>query len=396
MKYTFGFPIILFASLCLCSCESKNNPKDTPTTSSKVQKRLAVKAPTKYSADLQKLDPKFVLQKSQEVEDFYLNNIKKNGYTGSFLVAKNGQIIYEDYSGFADKKNAKSIDKDTPLHVASVGKVVTAIGVLRLVDQKKLDLDQSVEQILPGFGYPEITIRTLLNHRSGLTYYGYYQDIWDNQTPITNQDVIEVIKDKKVPLAFTPDTQFSYSNTNYVILASIVEKVTNKSFNKALTDLIFEPLAMQNSFVLEDIQDKDSVAQSYKSNFRPMHWDYMDGTYGDKNIFITPRDFLKLDTALYSDEFLSKELKQQMFQGYSFEKPGKRNYGLGFRLLEMDNKESYTYHNGWWRGNTSSYIRLNKDKVCIILFSNKYSKSTYKTISLSHYFGDYPVGNMTL
>ncbi|MHC5201650.1 serine hydrolase domain-containing protein [Myroides sp. LJL119] len=397
MKYTPSFPIILLSVFMLLSCESNQTKQQNLLASvDQPEHDFLEKTLPPYSVDFEKLDPSYILQKNQEVEEFYLNNIKKNGYTGSFLVAKNGQVIYEDYSGFSDKKNAKQIDKDTPIHVASVGKVVTAISILRLVDQNKLDLDQSVQDIIPGFGNPEITVRSLLNHRSGLTYYGYYQDIWDNQTPITNQDVIDVIKNKRVDLAFTPNTQFSYSNTNYVVLASIVEKITGKNFDQALRELIFDPLQMHNSFVLQDLDQKHTVTQSYMSNYRPMHWDYMDGTYGDKNIFLTPRDFLKLDTALYSDEFLSPELKQQMFKGYSYERKGKRNYGLGFRLIELDNNQIYTYHNGWWRGNTSSYIRLAKDNVCIILFSNKYSTATYKTISLSHHFGDYPVGNMKL
>jgi len=122
----------------------------------------------------------------------------------------------------------------------------------------------------------------------------------------------------------------------------------------------------------------------------------VDETYGDKNIYTTPRDMLKLDTAMYSDEFLSAELKDQMTKGYSFENHGTRNYGLGFRLIKMENGKNYTYHNGWWRGNTTSYIRLTDSNACIILFSNKYSKLTYKTIDLSHYLGDYPVGNVSL
>ncbi len=392
MKYNYLISLTLLASLSMLGCKEKEIHKETFSVEKKETKEI--KNP--YLPDFPALTQSYIAQKSKEVEDFYLKHIKKSGYTGSFLVAKNGQIIYENYSGFSNKKNQELIDKETPLHVASVGKVVTAVSILRLVDAGKISLDQSIESIIPGFGNPGITVRTLLNHRSGLSYYGYYQNIWDNVTPISNQDVIDVIKSKKVPLSFTPDTRFTYSNTNYVVLASVVEAVTKKSFHQAVKELIFEPLNMQNSFVMDNLEVKDQVTQSYKSNYALMPWDYMDATYGDKNIYLTPRDFLKLDTALYSDAFLSSELKQQMFQGYSYETKGKKNYGLGFRLIEMDNNENYTYHNGWWRGNTSSYIRLNKDNVCIILFSNKYSNSTYKTISLSHHFGDYPVKNITM
>lgn len=390
--HLIAFSVVL--SICLGGC--KNKEVELTEQSPVQQKESKKDKKNPYLPQFETLSNEYIAKKQSEVEDFYLKNIKKSGYTGSFLVAKNGQIIYENYSGFANKKNQELIDKDTPIHVASVGKVITAVSILRLVDAGKISLDQSVESIIPGFGNSKITVRTLLNHRSGLSYYGYYQDIWNFSVPITNNDVIEVIKSNKVPLSFTPDTRFTYSNTNYVVLASIVEKVTNKSFPLAVKQLVFDPLEMNNSFVFDDLNKKDQVTQSYKSNYTIMGWDYMDATYGDKNIYLTPRDFLKLDTALYSDAFLSQDLKQQMFKGYSYERKGKKNYGLGFRLIEMDNQENYTYHNGWWRGNTSSYIRLAKDNVCIILFSNKYSQLTYKTISLSHHFGDYPVGDVTM
>lgn len=343
------------------------------------------------------LAPEYILEKAHLVEEFFHKYIKTDpNFSGSFLVAKNGQILYEEYQGYADKAANKVLTENTPMHVASVGKVITAVATLRLVDQGKIELDQSVSSILSSFPHEDITVRTLLNHRSGLRYYGYYDKIWDYKQTVTNQDVLDVISKGKVKLDFKPNTKFTYSNTNYVMLALIVEQVTGKSFQKALKELILDPLQMTHTFVLDDLGKKDEVCQSYTARNRLMHWDYMDGTYGDKNIYITPRDMLKLDTALYSDQFLSKELKEQMFQGYSYETKGKKNYGLGFRLIEMDNGHNYTFHNGWWRGNTTSYIRLQQDTVAIILFSNKYNKATYKTIDLAHYFGDYKVGNLDL
>lgn len=350
-----------------------------------------------YSVPFKTLEPEFILEKGHMVEEFFHKHIKKDpNFSGSFLVAKNGQILYEEYQGFSNKAKNEVITANTPIHVASVGKVITAVTTLRLIDEGFLYLDQSVSSILPEFPYEDISVRMLLNHRSGLRYYGYYDKIWDQSKTITNQDVLDVISTKKVNLDFLPNKKFAYSNTNYVILALIVEKITGDSFKKAVKDLVFDPLQMTHSFVFDDITKKNDVCQSYSASNRQMHWDYMDGTYGDKNIYTNPRDMLKLDTALYSDEFLSADLKKQMTKGYSYETKGKRNYGLGLRLIEMDNGHNYTFHNGWWRGNTTSYIRLEQDSVSIILFANKYSKLSYKTIDLAHHFGDYKVGNLDL
>ena len=357
---------------------------------------IILKENTKTSPEFPKLSKKEETNLRNQARDFYLSKIKVNGYTGSFLVAKNGQIIYEDYSGFANKKENTAITENTSLHVASVGKVITAITILKLVDLKVLELDKPVSNYIKGFPHQKITIRTLLNHRSGLRYYGYYSGIWNNIDPIANKDVINIIKDQKVTLDFEPNTRFAYSNTNYVVLASIVEEVTKKSFSQAVDELIFKPLKMDNSFVFDNLENKALVTQSYKSNFKLMHWDYMDATYGDKNIYTTPRDFLKLDNALYSDTFLTKEVKEEMTKGYSFEYKGIKNYGLGFRLIQKEDGTNITYHNGWWRGNTSSYIRLAKENVCIILFSNKYSKLTYKVSELSKFFGKYNIDDIDL
>nr|WP_235811670.1 serine hydrolase domain-containing protein [Myroides odoratimimus] len=386
------FAITIMAALSLYACqENKELATNIP-----IIKEHNVRVDNPYKVEFPEVTTDYILEKAHIIENFYNDNINKNGYTGSFLVAKNGQVIYENYSGVSDRSGNDSIGSETSMHVASVGKVITAVTILRLVDSGRLDLNQSVSEIIEGFPYPEITVRTLLSHRSGLGYYGYYKNIWDNKTTVTNEDVIKVINKKRVSLDFTPNTRFTYSNTNYVLLASIVERITQKTFRETVRELIFDPLEMSHSFVFDDLSKKNEVTQSFSGGKKLMRWDYMDGTYGDKNIYTTPRDFLKLDTALYSDNFLSADLKQEMFKGYSFEKKGNRNYGLGIRLLEMDNGDIYTYHNGWWRGNTSSYIRLAKDNVCIILFSNKYSTLTYKTIHLSHHFGDYPVGDMEL
>lgn len=395
MIKTNKLTISLLTALCFCACKKSNETKDL-ATSTAINKEHNVLVNNPYMVDFESLPAKYISEQSKVVDAFYHENIKTGDYTGSFLVAKNGKIIYEDYSGVYDRAGKKKITSDTPLHVASVGKVITATTVLRLVDQGKISLDQSVSDIIPRFPYKEITVRTLLSHRSGLRYYGYYENVWNQSQTVTNEDVLKVIEEQTIALDFKPNTRFAYSNTNYVVLAAIVERVTQKSFKKAVEELIFEPLGMTHSFVFDDINNKYKVSQSFTSKMRPMDWDYMDGTYGDKNIFTTPRDFLKFDTAMYSDAFLSAKLKEEIYQGYSHENPGIRNYGLGIRLIEMQNGEFYTYHNGWWRGNTSSYIRLAKDKTCIILFSNKYSRTTYKTISLSHHFGDYPIGDIEL
>lgn len=340
--------------------------------------------------------PKYKLETREKVENFYHDRINRGNFWGQFLVAKNGEIIYEDYQGYANYQQKEKITDSTPMHVASVGKVLTGVTVLRLVNDKKLVLDQKVQTILPTFPYENISVRMLLNHRSGLPYYGNFTakpGVWDTKKTITNDDVLELLGSKNIKLDFRPDTRFTYSNTNYVILAEIVEAITKKSFQEAMKELVLEPLKMHNTFVLDNLENKENITQSYHANNnRQMHWDYLDGTYGDKNIYTTARDMLKLDKALYSDRFLSKVLKDQMFKGYSYERPGSNNYGLAIRMVEPKDQEAnlYTFHNGWWRGNRTSYVTLRQDTLTIICFNNRNSQLAYKTKELAPRLGNYP------
>ena len=311
----------------------------------------------------------------------------------AFLVAKNGQIIYENYMGYANKRTGEMITKNMPLHIASVSKVLTSTAILMLIDAKKIKLDQKLNTIITNFPYPEVTILTLLNHRSGMKNYAYFtfeSGNWDKHKTLTNEDIVKVMIEKEIPLESKTDTRFAYCNTNYAVLALVIEKITGLTYPKAMKEMIFDPLEMTNTFVFDIEKDRDMIAPSYKGNNMEIGIDYLDGIYGDKNIYSTPRDILKFDKARYAPFFLNRDLLKKVYKGYSYESKGTRNYGLGIRLIEWDKGEPFYYHNGWWHGNTSCYINLRKEKVMIIVLSNKYTQKTYKTKRLAALFGDYP------
>jgi len=346
-----------------------------------------------FHVDFNKLSDKYIKQKGNDIERFYNKNWPKDDLSGGFLIAKNGKILYENYGGFSNRKEKTEITADTPIHIASVSKVLTAALVLKLVDGKQLELDQKVNTLLPEFPYEEITVKMLLNHRSGLPNYAYFSDdraIWD-RSMLHNQDILDLLAEHKFNLYFKPDKKFGYCNTNYAILALIIEKVTEMNYRDAMKKMIFDPLDMKNTFVFDYEKDKDKVSLSYKGNGVLYGFDFLDDVYGDKNIYSTPRDLLKFDLASYSDKFIDPKLKKQVFQGYSYEHKGVKNYGLGIRLHEWETGEKVFYHNGWWHGNTSSYVTLKKDTVTMIALSNKFSYKPYKTWKLSPLFGKYPI-----
>lgn len=341
-----------------------------------------------------KLTAEYIKTTKEAIDSFYKKNWPGNSANGGFLVAKNGQIIYEKYEGYTNFRSKDSITSSTPLHIASVSKVLTATAVLKLVNAKRIELDQKVNTILKEFPFPDVTIRTLLNHRSGMRNYAYFTDrdknIWDRHNILTNQDILTIMATKNIGLESKTDTRFAYCNTNYAMLALIIEKVTKRSYKDAMNTIIFKPLGMKNTFVFDYEKDKDKIVPSYKANRVEIGKDYLDAVYGDKNIYSTPRDLLKFDRARNSRTFLEPKLLSQVYKGYSNEREGKKNYGLGIRMINWETGQNFYFHNGWWHGNTSAYVTLQKEQVTMIALSNKFTRQTYNIRKLSKLFGDYP------
>lgn len=332
-----------------------------------------------------------ILLKQRQIHSFFNDNMDPRHFNGQFLVAKNGKVIYLKASGFSNIRKKIEMTTSTPMHVASVSKVATALAILRLVGKKQIFLDSDVRWYLPELPYEGITVRMLLNHRSGIQYYGFFTyRIWPLGKTLYNQDILNLLKKYKFPLNFPPNRKFSYSNTNYALLALIIEKVTKKSFPRAMDELVFLPLKMKNTFIMDKKRDPNEVTQSYDSGRRLEKFDYLDAVYGDKNMYTTAQDLLQMDKGTYSELFLNDSLRQQMFKGYSYEHAGKSNYGLGMRMKEVPGKNTYYFHSGWWHGNTACYATLRADTVCIIALSNVYTQNVWRVNKLSMAFGNYP------
>lgn len=317
----------------------------------------------------------------------------KNGtLNGSFLVAKDGQVLFEQYEGYSHYRAQKdSITVATPFHLASVSKTITATAILRLVQEGKIKLEDSVSTFLPGFPKPAITVKLLLNHRSGLPNYVHYMERlgWDKKRRITNQDVLDFIITRYNDINIAPaDRGFSYSNTNYALLALIIEKVSGIPYSAYLKQTIFDPLGMKNTYVFS-IADSARSMPSYFYSGKQYAFDFLDLVYGDKNIYSTAQDLLKFTVAFSSGTFLNTNLSEAALTPYSFEKPGTHNYGLGWRMLLLKNGKKLIYHNGWWHGSRTALYRLPDEKVTIIALCNNDSKRIYSVKKLADLFGDY-------
>jgi CubicO group peptidase (beta-lactamase class C family) len=317
--------------------------------------------------------------------------LRRGAFNGSILVAKDGNIIYEKYAGFLNPKTRRdSLNSNSSFHLASVSKTFTAMAVLKLWEQGRLSLEDSLGKYFPNFPYKGITVKMLLSHRSGLPNYVHYLELhgWDKRKMANNIDVLTSLYMMRPPLEFPSGKHFSYCNTNFALLALVIEKVSGQTYPSFIQQTFFTPLQMKDSYVFS-LKDTARSMHSFEWNNREFKLEFLDEVYGDKNIYSTVRDMLKWDQALYSGQLFKQSTLDSAFAGYSFEKHGKRNYGLGWRMTFLDNGKKLLYHNGWWHGNNTAFIRLLDEKATIIVLGNKFNRRIYASKHLSDLFGNY-------
>jgi len=317
--------------------------------------------------------------------------LRRGAFNGSILVAKDGNIVYEKYAGFSNPATRQdSLGMNSAFHLASVSKTFTAMAVLKMWEEGRLSIEDSLGKFFPNFPYRGITVKMLLSHRSGLPNYVHYLDLsgWDKKKMVNNADVLTSLYMMKPPLEFPSGKHFSYCNTNYAVLALIIEKVSGQSYATYLKQTFFTPLHMNDTYVF-NLNDTARAMPSFEYNNRAFKLEFLDAVYGDKNVYSTVRDMLKWDQALYAGGMFKQATLDSAFSGYSFEKEGKRNYGLGWRMTFLDNGKKLLYHNGWWHGNNTAFIRLTDEKATIIVLGNKFNRRIYASKHAADIFGNY-------
>ncbi len=343
------------------------------------------------------------------IEPFYDKHIKKTGFSGAVLIAKNGEIVFEDYQGFIDQKTKEPITAHTPFHLASVSKTFTGMTVLHLIEQGRLHLEDDVKKILPDFPYQNITIKLLLCHKSGLPNYlnfvdnvrtEYYETknkkgktVTKKRTvkikssinfSLTNETLYQYLVTKKPQVQAQPDKFFNYCNTNYALLACIVEKITQQPFPKYMKDSVFSVLGMNDTYIFNETLSSSYVPTYTGKNSWPL--DKLDFVYGDKNVYSSVHDMLLWDKALYENKFISATTLNMAVQPYAYERRTGHYYGLGWHLINIYPDPIIPYHNGKWHGTNTVFKRVISDTATIIVLGNKLNNNIYKAGQLSSIF----------
>ena len=323
--------------------------------------------------------------KTNIVDSFFTQIYKANGFNGTVLVTDNGKMIYNKSFGYSNFDSKGQLNEYSIFQLASVSKQFTAVSVMILQERGILRYSDPVTKFFPGFPYPEITIDLLLSHRSGLPNYVYFCDEYysEKDKPITNRKLMDLFIQNKPQLYFTPDKKFNYCNTNYCILAAIVEQATQTSFSDFVQTEIFDVLGMKNTYIGHDLTGahKSMTVTGYDEKDLPPTEDYMDGLLGDKSIYSCTHDLNLWDKALYGDKIVKQSTLQAAMRPANDDMIGGRNYCYGWRIKSLPDGNPVYYHGGWWKGFNTFFMRNPKDNSSIIILSNRVNGSFNNIIS---------------
>jgi len=344
----------------------------------------------KYPAELTK-------KVSLKLDSVFNRFNKRQDFHGSVLVAKNGKLIFSKQYGYADFSKRIKLDNNYTFQLASVSKQFTAASILILFEKGLLKLDDKVTKYYPDFPYEDITIKHLLNHTSGLPqYFWLAEHEWKNDKAPTNTEMMKMMAEYKLPRYFKSGSRFDYSNTGYFVLASLVEKISKKSYRNFVEEHIFKPLDMKNSYIYRFEQDgiEDNQLYGYRI-YRGWRHIKIPGTVndaitGDKNVYSTVDDLFKWINGLNAGKIISKNTLDQMYSKGETKYGKKVPYGFGFRIDDKD-LEKVVYHYGKWNGFSTSIKQYTDSEVTIITLEHSNFRSmnhlneTVRTIVLQNF-----------
>jgi CubicO group peptidase (beta-lactamase class C family) len=334
----------------------------------------------------QLFNPEIAKQKSIKLDTFFKKLQQTMGFNGAVLIAQYGKIIYKKSFGYANYFTKTPINTHTHFQLASVSKQFTAVAIMQLKEKNLLNYDDPIYKHIPGFPYDSsLTIRSLLTHRSGLSDYAYNMDkIYDKKIPLTNQKVVEMMIRLKPHIDYRPNAKFSYNNTNYMLLAYIVEKLCGQNFREYLKKNVFEPAGMVETFVYDPMHPE--MLKTAATGYVPRrggpvvsYFNHLDGVTGDKGIYSTVEDLHHWDMALNEEKLVSFQTLEEAFTPqHTQPKVLPKNYGFGWRLTQLDTGDWLTYHTGWWHGFKNYYLHNPKDNSAIIILGNMAGHSLAK------------------
>jgi CubicO group peptidase (beta-lactamase class C family) len=335
-----------------------------------------------YSVSPAQTENTYTLNQIKRLDSIATQDVPKGAPGIATGIVNNGKIVYERVAGYANLVDSTLITRNTRFNIASNGKQFTALAILVLIDEKKISLTDDIRKYLPTI-YPrqnsKITVENLLNHTSGIRD---VYDLWSLkgltwwEHSFTNKDALELIE-KQQELNFDPGSKYSYSNTNYILLTAIIEKVTGISF-VAYTNDLFKKLNMPNTSFEDNYKNiRGPLAKAYFNFNKWTTYNWIWNACGDGNIFSTLADQLQWEQILQgsTDNNIKRQIlerSQQLTDNSTI-----KNYGYGLEFGTYKGLD-YKFHEGATGAWKATVTRFPSKETSIITLTNT-GKSTPNT-----------------
>ena len=349
-------------------------------------------------------------QQQHLLDSVFTASVQNNKFNGNVLIADKGKVLFRKSYGIADEATGRKLNPESIFELASVSKQFTAMAIVQLQKQGKLQYDDPVAKYIPELSfYKGITVRNLLNHTGGLPdYMELFESKWDKTKSATNEDVIKIFAQHKPDTLFGPGAKYEYSNTGYALLGAIIERVSKKTFGAYLKEKVFKPLKMEHTFVYRSRyqpQKVDNYALGYVEDSlgnkvltntfgKDYYTYYLDGIVGDGMVNSTLDDLLKWDRALYTDKLVNEADRKLIFASVPTADGKETNYGFGWQVSQSKQYGKIASHSGGWAGYITYIERhMDNDKTIIILQNNmtQFAKIPAKDVRKVLYNEPFPV-----
>ena len=323
-------------------------------------------------------------QSSDQVDASIAPFLANNQFSGVITIAREGKIIYQKTTGYRDFASRTPLKKTDLFELASVSKQFTSMVIMLLQEKGQLQFDDPVEQYL-DIPYKNITIRHLLTHTSGLPdYQAIMDEHWDKSMVANNDDILNYLRRYAPPTRFVAGSQYEYSNTGYVLLASIAEKASGRDFTEICRTEIFQPLGMKDTDLRTPAERsaiphfaKGHIADKTGTNFLPAdsfpssnYTIWLGHREGPGRISSTTPDLLKWDAALRQHRLVKKETLEQAYTPQTLNNGELSMYGFGWDIMDNDPEHRVVGHNGDNPGYKTQIIRSLHNQTTLIVLSN--------------------------
>ncbi len=309
-------------------------------------------------------------EKIRRIRNFFQKKHRHRLFNGTVLFAEKGRVLFEKAYGYRSRHKGDTLQVNDPFQLASVSKPLTATLILKLWEKGKLDLEDSLSHYFDAWPYDKrITIRMLLTHRSGLPNYMYFMDGWKKGENYYNEDVLNRIQKDTPNVYYIPDHRYNYCNTNYCLLALIAERAADTSYRAALKESIYRPVGMDAPDSLLSLKPEKNKVKGHNKWGTPIE-EYPNRAKGDKGLYADARDLYRFDRALRKRKLLEDSTLKAAYTPQHKDLYQHDNYGLGWRIDQKNPDDRIIWHNGWWKGFRTYFIRLLERDATIIVLNN--------------------------